>query len=114
MEVVDEATGAEAVFPCSRWLDSSEGDRATELLLPAAGRGGPGADGMCTYLVAVTTSDVKFGGTDANVFVELLGSRSVQGCGYWSGSEICMSASLFNQWNCLVLHNVGAIAETCQ
>jgi hypothetical protein len=68
-----------------RWLDATEGDRATELLLrPSVGRcsgkdGGGG--GMHTYLVAISTSDIKFAGTDANVFVELLGSR-------WGQQEI--------------------------
>jgi hypothetical protein len=38
VEVVNDASGTIYYFPCNAWLDSKEGDRATERLLKVRGQ----------------------------------------------------------------------------
>lgn len=77
VEVVDEATGVDYFFPCGMWLDKKEGDGKIERDLPVTLRDLNAV--KCMYKVTVYTSDLKFAGTDANVFVEMLGERCVGG-----------------------------------
>ncbi|MEW5309958.1 MAG: hypothetical protein WDW38_001797 [Sanguina aurantia] len=79
VEVVDEATGVDYFFPCGMWLDKKEGDGKIERDLPVALRDLNAV--KCMYKVTVHTSDLKFAGTDANVFVEMLGERDGQPTG---------------------------------
>ncbi|KAK9824333.1 hypothetical protein WJX72_009517 [[Myrmecia] bisecta] len=73
VEVINDATGEPTYFPCNQWFDKKEGDGLIERLLAPAVRDPKAV--QCTYKVTVTTSDVKFGGTDANVSVEIFGKR---------------------------------------
>ena len=73
--MTDDAAGRTFYCPCNCWFDKKEGDGLTERLLMVAQPGAAGADALCSYKVTVYTSDVKFGGTDANVFMEILGDR---------------------------------------
>lgn len=73
VEIVDDATGDNYYFPCGKWFDKKEDDGQIERILPAA-KPDPNAVN-CMYKVTVYTSDMKFAGTDANVFIELMGFR---------------------------------------
>ncbi len=68
---MDDSTGVSYFFPCGRWFDKKEEDGATERLLPVAPKDPKG--GKAQYKVSVYTSDIKFAGTDANVFIEVHG-----------------------------------------
>eukprot|EP01119_Soliformovum_irregulare_P003103 TRINITY_DN133_c0_g1_i3.p1 TRINITY_DN133_c0_g1~~TRINITY_DN133_c0_g1_i3.p1 ORF type:complete len:710 (+),score=244.05 TRINITY_DN133_c0_g1_i3:779-2908(+) len=69
--VTNEVSGQRWVFPCGQWLDKSEGDRKIERTLT------PGDGNQTTYQVKVKTGNLKGAGTDANVFVQLTGDKSV-------------------------------------
>jgi hypothetical protein len=71
VEVLDDATGVSYFFPCSKWFDKKEGDQAIERVLPVAPKDAKAAKAQ--YKISVYTSDIKFGGTDANVFIEVHG-----------------------------------------
>ncbi|PNH12713.1 Lipoxygenase y domain-containing protein 1 [Tetrabaena socialis] len=76
IEVADDATGVSYFFPCNKWFDKGEDDRAIERLLPVAPR--DPKSGKAQYKITVHTSDIKFGGTDANVFIEVHGDMDGQ------------------------------------
>jgi len=66
------------VFDCDDWLDSSAGDGQTSRTLFPHGSGD--AKGrLCRYKVEVLTSDLRGAGTDANVWIDLLGETSRSG-----------------------------------
>jgi len=73
VEVTDDATGEATYFPCGTWLDKKEGDGLIERVLPAAATDATAE--KCPYKITVHTSDIRFAGTDANVFIEVLGTR---------------------------------------
>jgi hypothetical protein len=64
-------------FPASRWFDTSEPPKQVVQTLPVAVRD---ADAKTAeYKITVYTSDIKFGGTDAGVFVTLFGAKGSTG-----------------------------------
>lgn len=73
MEIVDDSTGVTYFFSCSKWLDKKEDDQAIERVLPVAPRDARAAKAQ--YKISVYTSDIKFSGTDANVFIEVHGEK---------------------------------------
>lgn len=54
-----------------RWFDKKEEDGLIRRRLKVAEVGGENVD----YTVTVVTSDIRGAGTDANVFVEIVGER---------------------------------------
>uniref|UniRef100_A0A061SAF0 Lipoxygenase homology domain-containing protein 1 n=1 Tax=Tetraselmis sp. GSL018 TaxID=582737 RepID=A0A061SAF0_9CHLO len=73
--VVITATKANSstAFPCGQWLFINKAEGFTEReLLP---EGESELPRSCTWEIEVHTSDVKGAGTDANVFIQLHGSR---------------------------------------
>ena len=71
----DDATGKLTFFPCGAWLDKAQGYHAIERLLQAADPKAAAGAQKLSYKVTVSTSDMRFAGTDANVFVEIIGDR---------------------------------------
>lgn len=69
------------IFPCKRWLDKQHGLEA--ILTPdrdGDGQGDALEGGVeVEYHVAVHTSDIRFAGTDANVFIEMHGTKGSMG-----------------------------------
>jgi len=59
-------------FPCNRWFDSGEGDRQIERDLLVDGKPGPG---MANYRITTVTGQLKGSGTDANVYITLVGQQ---------------------------------------
>lgn len=77
IRVRNERTGRLWRFPVHRWLATDECDGQIELVLrPNEPPEAPGRHCRTTtlYSVTVTTGDFAFAGTDANVFVTLMGS----------------------------------------
>eukprot|EP01048_Picozoa_sp_COSAG05_P003976 COSAG05_NODE_197_length_14521_cov_113.902995_1_plen_1885_part_00 len=74
-EVIDDGTGVACKFPCYRWFDEGQDDGLiVRDLSPGDGAGGGGSgDGKVMYEIEVVTGTVKGAGTDANVFIELIG-----------------------------------------
>lgn len=75
MEIQDDGTGLTYFFPCGKWFDKDEGDRATERILPVAPF--DPKSGKAQYKITVHTSDIKYAGTDANVYIEVHGEMWV-------------------------------------
>lgn len=71
--VTNSVTGESYDFPCSRHFDRDEDDGQTEREL-MCGRGAPEV-----YTIAVTSGDVKGAGTNADVYVELIGETGTSG-----------------------------------
>jgi hypothetical protein len=65
-------------FPCYRWLDSGHDDQALEVVINATSAEDAG-DQPKTYTVTVITGNRRGAGTDANVFVELVGEEKEGG-----------------------------------
>lgn len=65
-------------FPCGQWLDSNRGDKATRRLLKATRTFDP-ASLQCSYRVVITTGNTRSAGTDANVFIIILGDQGDTG-----------------------------------
>ena len=61
-------TGAEWFFYAYRWLDKKSGDGKTDIFIPG--------NKHC-YLIWIKTGNRKNAGTDANVYVQLCGSRGI-------------------------------------
>ena len=59
---------------CNRWLDTFEDDGRIERDLPAVEQQSRQRPEI-TYKVYVTTSDLKFSGTDANVYIDIHGRQ---------------------------------------
>jgi len=66
--VINEVTNQRWIFPCMKWLDPNQGDKKTERTLT------PGSTGTTTYQVKAYTGTGRGSGTDANVFVLLVGT----------------------------------------
>uniref|UniRef100_A0A383W527 PLAT domain-containing protein n=1 Tax=Tetradesmus obliquus TaxID=3088 RepID=A0A383W527_TETOB len=114
VEVVDDASGTTYYFPCRAWLDKKEGDGATERLLKAASEEDVASAAKLPYKVVVTTSDIKFAGTDANVFIEICGERDGK---FTSSGRVPLNSSANNlergaidTFN-LMLPNLGSISK---
>ncbi|KAF6256823.1 hypothetical protein COO60DRAFT_1640423 [Scenedesmus sp. NREL 46B-D3] len=115
VEVVDDAAGSTYYFPCRAWLDKKEGDGATERLLKAPSQADVASAAKLPYKVVVCTSDIKFAGTDANVFIEICGDRDGK---FASSGRVPLNSSAndfergatdtFN----LMLPNLGTIRKT--
>jgi len=58
-------------FPCNQWFDKGEGDGQIERDLILNGTAGPGAT---SYRISTSTGSTKGAGTDANVFISIVGS----------------------------------------
>ena len=67
--VYDETAGQRFAFPCDRWLAKDEDDGLIRRRLSALAAGGDST----TYRVTTFTSDLKGAGTDASVYIELIG-----------------------------------------
>jgi len=66
------------VFDCDDWLDSSSGDgQICRTLFPQGS--GDAKSRLCRYKVETLTSDLKGSGTDANVWIDLVGAASRSG-----------------------------------
>jgi hypothetical protein len=65
-----------------RWLDSHKGDGKIEIELPCKKQAG-----MRSYHISVTTGDVRYAGTDANVRCQLVGSKSTSALLYLQKSN---------------------------
>eukprot|EP00854_Cymbomonas_tetramitiformis_P004275 gene4275-5262_t len=63
---VAQANGPALLFPCGRWLakDADDGSTTRELLPASSGQ-----MNVSKYAIKVVTSDIRFAGTDANVFI---------------------------------------------
>ncbi|XP_077976546.1 lipoxygenase homology domain-containing protein 1-like isoform X1 [Styela clava] len=71
VEVWEEGRGDKMVFPCERWLATDEDDgHIVRELMP---EGTPQLLNTTTYHVSVKTGDVSGAGTDANVFLKIIG-----------------------------------------
>eukprot|EP00775_Hariotina_reticulata_P001782 gene1782-2116_t len=90
VEVTDSAMATPFFFPCNAWLDMTQGDHVIERTLQAASKGVALAVSKLNYRVTVCTSDVKFGGTDANVFIDIIGQRDGQ---HVSSGRIALNSS---------------------
>lgn len=70
ISVVDPSSNATLRFPCSAWFSREAG--LVRDLLPAPEAAEPGAPTV-EYSVVTQTSQVRFAGTDSEVFVTLIG-----------------------------------------
>ncbi|KAJ3604053.1 hypothetical protein NHX12_028794 [Muraenolepis orangiensis] len=66
-------------FPCERWLDTSEDDQEVVRELPALGDTIPEPLALIKYRVTVCTGSVGGSGTDASVFLNLIGDGGDSG-----------------------------------
>ncbi|TRZ03142.1 hypothetical protein DNTS_014536 [Danionella cerebrum] len=66
-------------FPCERWLDTNEDDNEVVRELPATGDLIPEPLPLVKYRVTVYTGSVSGGGTDAHVFLCLIGEQGDSG-----------------------------------
>ncbi|XP_048065057.1 lipoxygenase homology domain-containing protein 1 isoform X2 [Megalobrama amblycephala] len=66
-------------FPCERWLDTNEDDNEVVRELPATGELIPEPLPVIKYRVTVYTGNVSGGGTDAHVFLSLIGDQGDTG-----------------------------------
>ncbi|KAF5837533.1 hypothetical protein DUNSADRAFT_4226 [Dunaliella salina] len=73
VEIWDDATGQRYFFPCQRWFDKTEEDGLIERVLDVADVNADADTAM--YKITVHTSDIKFAGTDANVFIQIFGNK---------------------------------------
>lgn len=67
------------LLPQNVWLDLSEGDSQICRTLSPSGTDGKPEVETVDYTVTITTSDIKGAGTDANVFIELVGDKGSSG-----------------------------------
>jgi len=97
--VTHENTGKRWTFPCNRWLDKGEDDKKIErTLFPASGD-------VTTYTIKVKTGKVKGAGTDANVYMWLIGDK-----GKTDKMELKNSLTNLNKFEsgCLDVFNMDA------
>ncbi|XP_056889256.1 lipoxygenase homology domain-containing protein 1 [Takifugu flavidus] len=66
-------------FPCERWLDTNEDDNEVVRELPACGELVPEPLPLIKYRVTVCTGTVGGSGTDASVFLNLIGNQGDTG-----------------------------------
>jgi hypothetical protein len=89
VRVQEVETGTEITFDVPRsgiWLEDGSLTGTSVDLVPLGPNGKPPVKTV-TYKVEVHTADVKFAGTDANVFVELLGANGTSGLRRLSSSR---------------------------
>jgi len=60
-------------FPCGRWLSKTDDDKQTIRELPAEGPGIKKPLPVVKYMVDVYTGKHRNAGTDANVFINIIG-----------------------------------------
>jgi hypothetical protein len=73
--IIDDGTGESWTFPCNRWFDEGQDDGLiVRELFP--GEGAASADGKVIYEIEVVTGTVRGAGTDANVFLEMIGDKN--------------------------------------
>uniref|UniRef100_A0A8D2L3F2 Lipoxygenase homology domains 1 n=1 Tax=Varanus komodoensis TaxID=61221 RepID=A0A8D2L3F2_VARKO len=103
IEIIDTKEESTYYFPCQRWLAVEEDDgQIARELVPVAeafvkkGSDNAGAlatlgleqkDKSTTYTVSVQTGDKKHGGTDANVFIVLYGTKDDTGTIFLKASK---------------------------
>ncbi len=68
----DEKAGQEYKFPCNQWFSKSKGDFKIERDLLLNGPSGPSA---VMYKIVVITGNVRGAGTDADVFITIVGDK---------------------------------------
>ncbi|XP_056097903.1 lipoxygenase homology domain-containing protein 1 isoform X1 [Rhinichthys klamathensis goyatoka] len=73
MSIMKTLTKETYKFPCERWLDTNEDDNEVVRELPATGELIPEPLPVIKYRVTVSTGNVSGGGTDAHVFLCLIG-----------------------------------------
>jgi hypothetical protein len=70
--VKNENTSVEWKFPCNHWFAKKKEDGKIERDLFVNGEAGPGA---ATYKIVVITGNVRGAGTDADVFITIVGDK---------------------------------------
>eukprot|EP01118_Nematostelium_gracile_P009375 TRINITY_DN3151_c0_g1_i3.p1 TRINITY_DN3151_c0_g1~~TRINITY_DN3151_c0_g1_i3.p1 ORF type:complete len:513 (-),score=190.16 TRINITY_DN3151_c0_g1_i3:51-1589(-) len=71
--------GQKFYFICNRWLASDEDDKQIVREIPAQAEDGPAAAPLPSYQIQVVTGDRKGAGTDANVYITLIGENGDSG-----------------------------------
>ncbi|KAI2661945.1 Lipoxygenase homology domain-containing protein 1 [Labeo rohita] len=79
MSIMKTLTKETFKFPCERWLDANEDDNEVVRELPATGDLIPEPLPLVKYRVTVYTGNVSGGGTDAHVFLCLIGDQGDTG-----------------------------------
>ena len=102
--IVESADNRKWVFPCNNWLDKKKGDGRTERdLFPKQSKSlqsiienyslkilvnlleilliclDSSAQNQIVYKLHITTSDIAYAGTDANVFINIFGDEAETG-----------------------------------
>jgi hypothetical protein len=70
--VKNETSNSEWKFPCNQWFSKSKGDYKIERDLLVNGEAGPSA---ASYRIMVITGNVRGAGTDADVFITIVGEK---------------------------------------
>jgi hypothetical protein len=78
------------VFPCGRWLSKKEDDKQIIRELPASGPGISKPLPVVKYAVDVYTGNKSGAGTDANVFINIMGD-----CGDTGGWKFDVNLMIF-------------------
>ncbi|KAK2899220.1 hypothetical protein Q8A67_010638 [Cirrhinus molitorella] len=79
MSIMKTLTKETFKFPCERWLDANEDDNEVVRELPATGDLIPEPLPLIKYRITVYTGNVSGGGTDAHVFLCLIGDQGDTG-----------------------------------
>ncbi|XP_073676001.1 lipoxygenase homology domain-containing protein 1-like [Garra rufa] len=79
MSIMKTLTKETFKFPCERWLDANEDDNEVVRELPATGDLIPEPLTPIKYRITVYTGNVSGGGTDAHVFLCLIGDQGDTG-----------------------------------
>uniref|UniRef100_A0A673G4B6 PLAT domain-containing protein n=1 Tax=Sinocyclocheilus rhinocerous TaxID=307959 RepID=A0A673G4B6_9TELE len=79
MSIMKTLTKETYKFPCERWLDANEDDNEVVRELPATGDLIPEPLPLIKYRITVYTGSVSGGGTDAHVFLCLIGDQGNTG-----------------------------------
>uniref|UniRef100_A0A672LZQ6 PLAT domain-containing protein n=1 Tax=Sinocyclocheilus grahami TaxID=75366 RepID=A0A672LZQ6_SINGR len=79
MSIMKTLTKETYKFPCERWLDANEDDNEVVRELPATGDLIPEPLPLIKYRITVYTGSVSGGGTDAHVFLCLVGDQGNTG-----------------------------------
>uniref|UniRef100_A0A8C1NXH5 Lipoxygenase homology domains 1b n=1 Tax=Cyprinus carpio TaxID=7962 RepID=A0A8C1NXH5_CYPCA len=79
MSIMKTLTKETYKFPCERWLDANEEDNEVVRELPATGDLIPEPLPLIKYRITVYTGSVSGGGTDAHVFLCLIGDQGDTG-----------------------------------
>ncbi|XP_050409617.1 lipoxygenase homology domain-containing protein 1 [Patella vulgata] len=79
IEIESQAAQEKYKFDCGRWLATDEDDKCIVRELPAEGPGIKTPLRVVRYKVEVYTGNVKYAGTDANVYLNIFGERGDTG-----------------------------------